>query len=300
MLSILIPTYNYNAYPLAEEIHKQATKERIEFEIIVLDDGSTNKTTIKQNNLINSLNYGVFEELPKNIGRSKIRNLLAKKAIYNFFLFLDSDTMTIKDNYIENYIKALNINTQIIYGGIQYQKELPPPEKYLRWIYGKKREALPLSKRIEKPHLRFLTLNFIVTKNVFSELKFNEKIPNLRHEDTLYAFDAKRDNITVQHIENPVLHLGLETNEVFLKKSIESVKALYLFIYQDLIPSNEVALSEKAEIVKKLKLSRIITFLYRTFKSSMKRNLLSQKPSLLVFDFYRLGYYLQLDTYQDA
>ena len=40
MLSILIPTYNYNVFPLAQSIHKQCSDIDIDFEIIVLDDAS--------------------------------------------------------------------------------------------------------------------------------------------------------------------------------------------------------------------------------------------------------------------
>ena len=41
MLSILIPIYNYNVYPLVEELHKQCIECKIDFEIICIDDAST-------------------------------------------------------------------------------------------------------------------------------------------------------------------------------------------------------------------------------------------------------------------
>ena len=40
MLSILIPTYNYDITHLVYELHKQASEAEIDFEIICLDDGS--------------------------------------------------------------------------------------------------------------------------------------------------------------------------------------------------------------------------------------------------------------------
>lgn len=40
MLSILIPTYNYNVVPLVLELQKQCLEYKIHFEIIVFDDGS--------------------------------------------------------------------------------------------------------------------------------------------------------------------------------------------------------------------------------------------------------------------
>ncbi len=40
MLSILIPVFNYNIYPLVSEL-QQAIIENIVFEIITIDDAST-------------------------------------------------------------------------------------------------------------------------------------------------------------------------------------------------------------------------------------------------------------------
>ena len=40
MLSILIPTYNYNVYPLVSELQRQCLESKIEFEILCQDDAS--------------------------------------------------------------------------------------------------------------------------------------------------------------------------------------------------------------------------------------------------------------------
>jgi glycosyltransferase involved in cell wall biosynthesis len=49
MLSILIPTHNYDTFQLVKELHNQAIKECIEFEIIVSDDASSNEELITRN-----------------------------------------------------------------------------------------------------------------------------------------------------------------------------------------------------------------------------------------------------------
>ena len=41
MLSILIPTYNYNITRLVADLHQQASDTYVDFEIIVMEDGST-------------------------------------------------------------------------------------------------------------------------------------------------------------------------------------------------------------------------------------------------------------------
>ena len=57
MLSILIPTYNYDITNLVETIWQQCKKESFSFEIIVLDDYSTNLTITKNNDDIKDLEF---------------------------------------------------------------------------------------------------------------------------------------------------------------------------------------------------------------------------------------------------
>ena len=277
---------------MVESLHKQAINLAIDFEINVYDDCSPNPEAA--NERINGLSNASFVILKENIGRSAIRNLLAKNARFENLLFLDADTKVIKEDFLQNYLKAIKKETEIIYGGILYQKNPPSTEEMLRWHYGNQREALPVSERIKQPYLRFLTLNFLIKKSVFSKISFNEEIPNLRHEDTLFALDAKAKKLNIVHIDNPVIHLGLESSEIFLRKSRESVESLQSFVAQGLFKANETGLSAKAATLKKLGLSGMASLFYKTFRSGMEKNLLSAQPSLFIFDIYRLGYYLSL------
>ena len=105
MLSILIPCYNYNALPLVNVLHQQI-KHISEFEILVFDDDSDEHFKVSYRN-INELNNCNYKELPKNIGRSKIRNELAEASRFENLLFLDVDTMPLNDDFIENYLNTL-------------------------------------------------------------------------------------------------------------------------------------------------------------------------------------------------
>ena len=123
MLSVLIPTYNYNISTLVEEIHSQLIQTNATFEILCLDDHSTKLETIKQNERINSFSNASYSVLPENIGRSRIRNLLAKKATYDWLLFLDADVIPVEKDFISKYIEAISSEKEVIYGGILYKKK---------------------------------------------------------------------------------------------------------------------------------------------------------------------------------
>lgn len=80
MLSILIPTYNHNITDLVSELHKQAMETYVDFEIIVMEDGSTLFLNENKNvKVYENCTYIVHE---KNSGRSAIRNQLVDEAKY--------------------------------------------------------------------------------------------------------------------------------------------------------------------------------------------------------------------------
>jgi hypothetical protein len=292
MLSILIPTYNYNVYPLVLELHKQCIACGIDFEIIVLDDAG--KLIFEENKAVDKLINCHFSTSNQNIGRSKIRNLLAKQAKFGWLLFLDADTIPLHENFIINYLPYIASERQIVYGGITYSEKLIDKNCSLRWFYGKEREVIGAEKRNLYPYISFLTLNFLIPKTFFEIVSFNEEIPNLRHEDTLFSFELSKKKIPVLHIDNQIIHLGLDTNEVFLNKTRESVVALKNLVDKKLINIEYVRLSKIFLKLEQLKCTAIFAKSFLFFQSKMEKQLCSENPSMLLFDLYRLSYYCKL------
>lgn len=292
MLSILIPTYNCNIFNLVNVLSIQASDTSIKYEIIVLDDGS--KKFHSENNKINEFQFCTYEILKVNIGRSAIRNLLARKAQFDNLLFLDSDTLPIHDNFISNYISKISGNEKIVSGGILYSVIKPQESQLLRWKYGNSKEALSAKAREKNPYLRLLTLNFMIKKTIFEKVIFNENIPNLRHEDTLFSYELKNHNIRVEHIDNPVYHLGLDEFESAIKKENESLIALKFLIENQLIPTDYIGLSKLFYRLKKMQVVFVLRVFHKITKPFLLKNLASKNPSLFIFDLYRLGYFASL------
>lgn len=293
MLSILIPVYNYEAFPLVSNIHAQAIKAGIPFEIVCLDDASPQLYT--NNEKINALEGAQYEILEQNIGRSKIRNLLAKKAQFDWLLFLDADVLPKNKKLILNYLPYMDEQPKVVNGGILYQEIRPDKRRVLRWLYGRKREALPYKKRRRNPYLSLLTLNFMIHKSVFSTVSFNEKIPNLRHEDTLFSHDLMHANVTVLHIKNPVYHLGIDVFETAIRKENESLVALKFLLDHELLAPNYLRISRLFSRLKKMGLVSVIAVFHQSVKSIFLKNLSGKYPSLRIFDLYRIGYLCALE-----
>ncbi|MDT0295339.1 glycosyltransferase family 2 protein [Mesonia ostreae] len=295
MISVLIPTYNYDIFPLVQKVHQLLSAEKIDFEILCLDDCSPLISIREKNEEINSLENASYQILKVNIGRSRIRNLLADTAKFDWLLFLDADVMPIKDDFIKNYLKFISEDHDIIYGGIKYTPKKPDSSQLLRWHYGNLREARNTEKRSRKPYVSFLTLNFLIRKSVFEKVKFNEDIPNLRHEDTLFSYQLREAKVPILHIENPVYHLGIESSKEFLKKSIDSLEAALYFKKHELIDPSYIKILSFHKKLKKAKLDRGIAYFSKSTLRRIERNLLGSKPSLRLFDLYRLYHLIQLE-----
>ncbi|WP_264551754.1 glycosyltransferase family 2 protein [Flavobacterium sp. N2038] len=284
MLSILIPVYNYNALPLVNELVKQCNTCGINFEILCQDDAS-NSGENAQNQIINSFSNCAFFINDSNLGRGKNINSLAQKAKYDWFLILDCDTFPAQNSFIQNYIAAISESKSIYFGGIVYEDKKPEQEQLLRWIYGQKRETSAV-----------LTSNLLIKKDVFLQHQFDESVTKYGYEDLLFFSVLKKNDFKITRIENPTFHLNLETSQVFLNKTKTAIENLFFLYQSGKISTDDSKIVKAFEVLKKVKLIRFSNFIFKKNQDKIERNLLSEKPSLFLFDLYKLGYFNFLNS----
>jgi len=162
-LTVCIPIYNFDVNILVKNLHQQLIETKINFEILLMDDGSKAKFQTL-NSPLGQLPKCVYIPLTRNIGRAAIRNQLAAFAKYPYLLFMDCDAKA-PDDFIQNYVEHINKKTEVIVGGRSYQRTPPKNSKQqLRWQFGLKREVFSAEERSWKPYSSFLTCNFLVKK----------------------------------------------------------------------------------------------------------------------------------------
>lgn len=285
MFSILIPTYNYNCYSFVEELHKQCVESGVDFEIIVMDDCSIQK--IEENKWINKLPHASYIELDENVGRARIRNLLAEKANYENLLFIDGDARIVSRNFINRYL-SFRRERNIVVGGIIYDSNEKNPRYSLRLKYGRNREASAWIKN----NPVFTTFNFLIDKDLFLNIRFDESIQSYGHEDTIFKHQLLQKGNLISYIDNPLIHDGLDENHVFILKTKESVKNLSLLYQTGNYPflSKELRLLHFYGKIKKLHLQLFAASFYKQFHRAIERNLQGKSPSLFLFDLYKLSY----------
>ena len=213
MLSILIPTYNYNISNLLFDVHKQAIDANIKFEIICFDDKSE-KYTLENKTTIDSLSNSKIIISEENLGRIKSRQVLSDLSKYDWLLFLDADVIPKSDKFISRYIDKINSNYEVMFGGFAYTAKKPDNDAILRWKYGKKFEEVDAKKRNLKPHQLIISANFIIKKSVFNKinLKINRKSYGL---DNYFGALLKQHNIKVLHLNNEVYHYFRKRSALF-------------------------------------------------------------------------------------
>lgn len=289
MLSILIPIYNHDVRPLVTTLMKQCNKLDIPFQILCFDDGSQPKYKNLNKELAFRINVN-YTELDENMGRSKIRNWLGKAAYFEYILFLDCDSVVKNRNFIKNYMDRLPVD-HVIQGGRAYQPKKPrAKKKILHWIYGTKRESLPAKKRNQSPYLNFHSNNFLIPEALFRENLFDEEVKGYGYEDMLYAFDLERKGIRILHIDNPVIHDGLEMNHVFLSKTKNGLNNLAtLYRLKRIRHSRLIDFYERMEYYR---LTPLFLKMYKKLEKRIEANILSEKPSMTYFMMWKLNYFI--------
>lgn len=289
MLSILIPTKDYDCHILVEELHRQGESLGLPYEIIIGEDG-TAEENLRQNTMADSLTHCRRIIKKTNIGRAAIRNLLARESRYPNLIFIDCDAVVEKDDFLRLYADALK-NYDVVCGALYHANEQPNDECSLRYRYekeaDKQRDAVTRSKA---PYDKFTTFNFAIKKDIFTSILFNESITRYGYEDALFGKELKRRGIPIGHIDNKLLHSGLESNAVFLAKSEQALATLLTI--EDRMESTPLLATLRK--MRALHLENIFMIYWNLRKKSLRRNLLGRKPSLLKFKIYKLGYYISL------
>ncbi len=289
MFSILIPVYNVDVSLLVRKLHGQANRLSANFEIIVCDDGSTDKNIQTSNRELVGLANVVYLENTENRGRIVTRNRLAESARHPWLLFLDADVLPVDEQFLSRYRNFFNQSFDVAMGGFSYSGERPDGQFLLRWKFGRKRESVPAHLRNRHPYRVFISANYLVRKTVYLGLLSQLKT-TAYGSDNLIVTILSESKTPVLHIDNPVIHLGLENNKVFLKKSREAVEALLKFSENNPGLQAQNKLYRTFLVVKRFGAVKLLDFVFCINRKQLEKNLLGKNPSLFLFDLYRLGY----------
>jgi len=186
-ISVVIPSYNYARY-IARCINSVLKQAGSNYEVIIVDDGSTDDTKYIVNEIINnSPNIGIKYIFQANQGVSIARNTGIKNSSGEYIWFLDSDDTLLPKafDYALAFIKE-NPGLDMIYGGYRANYvDGPVVDRYPSRLSGNKLKdfAAILEGKIKGIN----TGCVLFKKSVFDDYQFDTEV----YTGQDFAFFAK-------------------------------------------------------------------------------------------------------------
>lgn len=288
-LSILIPTYNCDCHQLVEAILKQcAAIDALDYEIIVGDDASTDDDLRAKNERTAELPHCRCIVNKQNLGRAANRNMLVREARNPWIVFIDGDMMVRRSDFIQTYINATG--GDVFYGG--YTLGMPPKHGCLRYKYEMAfRNNADVDRRDENRWGDFHTSNFLARCDILENHPIDEHFRRYGYEDVAWGKSLQKAGIVIRHIDNPISFEHFEGNAEFLAKTEEAVATL-ADMSEELRGYSR--LLEMEARVRRLRLEKVVTAVFKIVKNRIAANLKGNNPSLFLFKIYKLGYLLSL------
>lgn len=270
-------------------LQQQAEALDIEYEIIVADDASPQKETIRQNEAINALPHCRYIVKDTNSGSAATRNFLGTLSQYRCLLFLDCDITIPSDHFLERYM--MDNHEGVVNGGISITSD-DSLRHNLRYLYEKAAEPEHTAERRQaNRYQEFRSTNFMIEREVFETCRFDERFTRSGYEDVLFGKMLKQQQVSVTHIGNPVMMTEFEENADYVAKIERSLQTLYKF-RKELRGYSRILTFDKGIHISAVRW--MIRLWHRLFGAMERRNLCGPRPWLCLFSIYRLGYYLTI------
>lgn len=288
-LSILIPVRNDVCLGMVERLHQQAGGIRgLDYEVIVLDDGSTDEACIRQNQAIGALAHCRFVRQQRNAGRSATRNRLARMAGKEHLLFLDSNQLMPSPSFVLDYVNHCG-KADVVCGGtvVDDSRDGNLRHRYEWEAMGR----LTARKRQRHPYQHFRSNNFLIRRQTLLAHPFHDEIKLYGFEDVLLGKELSQCGASVLHIDNPVAIGQFETNSLFLSKTEESLRTLRS-LEEELAGFS--TLLRYAWQLRRLHADAPMREAFGKRRGAWRQRLIDDGGPLWLLKLYKLGYYLSL------
>ncbi|ADI85775.2 glycosyltransferase [Geobacter sulfurreducens] len=197
-ISILIPTYNRSRF-LADAISSSLAQSYENFEIVVVDDGSTDNTP----EIVRGFNESKLRYIIKeHSGAPATRNRCIAEARGEFILWLDSDDVLMPDT-LDRYVSMLQQvpDADVLYGNLVITDEQLRPQRSLMYEdwYGRNSELLA---RMVHENL-IPNPGTLIRKNCFERIGLYDETFRRAHDYQWWSRLIKAANF--KHVDTTVL-----------------------------------------------------------------------------------------------
>ena len=216
-LSILIPFYRDNPSELIETLASIAGQS---VEILTYDDGTGDKDLSHEvSAAVKSAScQTTLFTAHDNRGRAFGRNYLFDMAKADWVLFLDADMMPMDEYFIMTYLAEIKAGTSdVLFGGFKVLETNGAPETEIHRVMSITSDCAPAAERQRLGPKNVASSNLCVRKTVLTAEPFDTGFSGWGWEDSEWAARVST-TFRLKHIDNPALHLGLESTDTMLKR----------------------------------------------------------------------------------
>lgn len=271
-LSIIIPMYNASQHieRCINSIYHQGLNVN-EFEVIVINDGSTdNSLEIVKDYFTSYKNIRFFSQ--KNSGQGAARNLGIKHATGEYILFLDSDDFLLPQSINKILAIVKHVSCDVI--NFLMEVELPTgnvKESYLYHydydkIYSGKELLLRTGINIGSACSSLYKRSFILRNNIFFPV-------DMKHEDVFFSYQIYTFASRVIFTKTHAYYYCWHPDSTDRNKSYENLKLLQLSDISQAYYLNKLSLDKRVnkelrEHLKKISNSTLISLFWSILRNS--------------------------------
>lgn len=211
-LSVLIPFFRDDPCALVAAL----AREQVQAELVLLDDGGGDAALVERvAAAVQAADLPArLVSLSANEGRAKGRNRLARHGRADRLLFLDSDMLPDKPDFLARWIDT---QAPIAFGGFTLDQTPRSRRHALHRHMALRSDCLPAAIRASQPEKHVFTSNLMVSRTVFHAVAFDEAFAGWGWEDVEWAMRAAKA-YPILHIDNTASHLGLDEASALARK----------------------------------------------------------------------------------
>ena len=275
-LSVLIPFYRDDPRPLLAALDREAAALGGQVELVLLDDagGDPDLSRRAAEAAMATTLPTRLVQLAANAGRARGRNQLVAHSCGRHLLFLDSDMLPDRPDFLAAYLALITAeDPAVTIGGFSVAQAVERPEHALHRALALRGDCLPASERNRMPEKYVWTSNLLVRRDVFAAERFDEAFQGWGWEDTEWGVRVAA-RYGVRHIDNQATHLGLDTAATLAAK------------YEQSPPNFARMLACHPQVVRRFPSYRLARFLKAmparlTWRSWLRRLALARRAPLI-------------------
>ncbi len=223
-LSVLTPFFRDDPRPLLAALAREAEALAGAVEVVLLDDagGDPALSAAVQDAVETCALPARLIRLAANEGRARGRNRLAAAARGRHLLFVDSDMLPDRPDFLQAWLALADAgDPPAAFGGFSLVQTRPGREHRLHHAVQAAGETPDAAERSLAPGKWVCTSNLLVRRDVLEAEPFDEGFHGWGWEDTEWGARVHA-RFGVRHVENAASHLGLDTAPALVAKYEQS------------------------------------------------------------------------------